>query len=76
MAGTSKSLSRPGHVASGDWGDGLEAMMGFAAVENPHGVIKAWIGGGGFEMQIAGDLQPSKARLGYYYCPGGEFFCG
>ncbi len=50
--------------------------MGFAAVENPHGVIKAWIGGGGFEMQIAGDLQPSKARLGYYYCPGGEFLCG
>ncbi len=65
-----------GHVASDDWGLRPKAMVGCAAVEDLHGATMARIEAGGFEEQIAGDLCPIKARLGFYCCPHGKILHG
>lgn len=65
-----------GHVTSGDWGFRLEAMVGLATIEKDGGASKAWIDEGGFEVQIAGQMYPIKARLGPFYDPKGEIMRG
>ena len=54
----------------------LEAMAGFAVVENAHCVTTAWTEGGGFEVQIAGVISPICERLGFRHYPSGEILRG
>lgn len=61
-----------GHVTSGDWGFRLEAMVGLATLHRDEGVTKAWLDEGGFEVQVAGTMQPATLQLAPFYDPKGD----
>lgn len=65
-----------GHVTSGDWGFRLAAMVGLATVHRDAGVTKDWLGEGGFEVQIAGQMYPLTLQLAPFYDPKGLLMRG
>jgi 4-methylaminobutanoate oxidase (formaldehyde-forming) len=65
-----------GHVTSGGWGWRLSAMVGLASLHRDAGVNKAWIEGGGFTVQIAGQHYPIKVQLAPFHDPEGRIMRG
>ena len=61
-----------GHVTSGGWGHRIGRMVGLASLHREGGVTRDWVEGGGFQVQIAGNMYPAELQLAPLYDPRGE----
>jgi glycine cleavage system aminomethyltransferase T/glycine/D-amino acid oxidase-like deaminating enzyme len=60
-----------GAITSGMYGHRLEASLGMGYVENPGGVTREWLAGGGFEVEVAWQRVPARLQLEPFYDPAG-----
>ena len=60
-----------GAVTSGAFGHTLGRAVAMGYVRDPAGVDEAYIGGGAFALDIAGDRVPARAGLAAPYDPHG-----
>ena len=64
---------RMGLVTSGTWGHTLDAAVGLGwATRRDAGIDAAWVREGEFEIEIAGERFPARARLRAFYDPRSE----
>jgi 4-methylaminobutanoate oxidase (formaldehyde-forming) len=61
-----------GHVSSGAWGFRVGRMLGIASLHHEGGVSKAFLGEGGFEVEVAGERHPIEVSLAPFYDAPGE----
>lgn len=63
---------RAGYLRSGNYGHTLGGAMGFGYIENPDGVTAAFVDGGSYAIQVAGEMVPARASLRQMYDPHNE----
>jgi glycine cleavage system aminomethyltransferase T/glycine/D-amino acid oxidase-like deaminating enzyme len=61
-----------GYVTSGAWGFRLDGSFAIASVRRPGGVTSAWLGQGGFEVEVAGERFPVDVQFAGFYDPEGQ----